>query len=179
MVNAFAWPPPSPTMRSLSNILDLPSLGVPGPNPMSATNMKNLNTIMAKMTEQKREQDLVELEYMHDLVSSRPHSSLGKRMTLTKTRCSVAQGYYCSKRSRPLYVADFLRLKGICAKRFGHLPAAHGQQVRQRRGVERSHPHHQGLPLLHRHGRYLEPVLDQAGLDLGRRRCFRSMTVRA
>ena len=39
-------------------------------------------------------------------------------MTLTKTRCSVAQGYYCSKWSRPLYVADCLRLKGICAKRF-------------------------------------------------------------
>ena len=44
-------------MRSLSNILDLPSLGEPGPKPMSATNMKDLNTTMAKMTEQNRKKD--------------------------------------------------------------------------------------------------------------------------
>ena len=118
MVNTFEWPAPSPTMRSLSSILDLPSMGEPAPKPMSATNIKNLNSIMTKMIDQNRELEFVNQEYIHDLVSSKPGSSLDKCMTLTKTRCTANQGYYCSKRNRPLYVADFLRLNGIPAKRF-------------------------------------------------------------
>merc|ERR1740121_2714460 len=73
---------------------------------------------MDKMISQNRQKEFLGEEFVHDLGSTKPSSSLGKCMTLTKTRCQEAQGYYSSKRQRALDIADFLRLNGIKAERF-------------------------------------------------------------
>eukprot|EP00975_Prorocentrum_lima_P018670 3932719-Prorocentrum_lima.AAC.1 len=63
---------------------------------------------MEKMQDTSRAKAFLEDEYIHDLSSSQPRSSLNKCMALTKCRCSSSYGYFSSKRNRPLVISDFL-----------------------------------------------------------------------
>ena len=85
----FHWPTQHVTPRSLTEILDLPANPLePVPKAMNATHMKNLIAVMDKMKDSGRADAFLQAEYVRDLGSSRPHSSLDKCMPLTKSRCS-------------------------------------------------------------------------------------------